>query len=138
MGRFGNRQSASQGGRVADGNVVNNIVLRTDLSGDPSFRELLARVRRVSLAAYAHQDVPFEKVVQAIRPARTLSHSPLFQVMFSFHDSPAPALRMNGVRLRLRDLKATSAKFDLNVIALPYREQKSSRKDAAKAGQFIW
>ncbi|HEV2755141.1 MAG TPA: amino acid adenylation domain-containing protein, partial [Actinomycetota bacterium] len=97
------------------GFFVNTLVMRNDLSGDPSFTKLMERARDVALGAYAHQDLPFEKLVEELKPPRDLSHSPLFQVAFGFQNTPAPEFELTGLRIDLPDLEDTSAKFDLSM-----------------------
>jgi alpha-ketoglutarate-dependent taurine dioxygenase len=95
------------------GFFINLLVLRTDLSGNPSFRELLGRVREVTLGAYAHQDLPFAKLVEALQPERTSSHTPLFQVLFVLQNAPMPALKLPDLTINFLEVKAGKAKFDL-------------------------
>ncbi|MFL5542424.1 MAG: non-ribosomal peptide synthetase, partial [Longimicrobiaceae bacterium] len=97
------------------GFFVNTLVLRTDLSGNPSFREVLGRVREVTLGAYEHQEVPFEKLVEELRPERSLSHSPLFQVMFAVGDWAGLEDALPGLRTRGVGADFDSAKYDLTL-----------------------
>jgi len=98
------------------GFFVNTMVLRTDLSGNPTVRELLSRVRDVSLGAYAHQDLPFEQLVEELQPKRDMSHSPIFQVAFVLQNAPMPALELPGLKLNLLDIDSETAKYDLSVL----------------------
>ncbi|GIV97573.1 MAG: hypothetical protein KatS3mg057_2230 [Herpetosiphonaceae bacterium] len=108
-----NRTRAELEGLI--GFFVNTLVLRADLSGNPSFRQLLHRVRQTTLDAYAHQDTPFERVVDELQPQRSTSHTPLFQVMFILQNTPMPAITTETVRIRPLELDGGAAKFDLTL-----------------------
>jgi amino acid adenylation domain-containing protein/non-ribosomal peptide synthase protein (TIGR01720 family) len=96
------------------GLFVNTLVLRTDISGNPSFEELLSRVRDVALGAYAHADLPFEKLVEQLQPERSLSYTPYFQVMFVLY-SPMPQIDMEGLTVSRVAVETGTAKFDLSL-----------------------
>ncbi|MEG4045088.1 amino acid adenylation domain-containing protein [Microcoleus sp. Pol17_C1] len=95
------------------GFFVNSLVLRTDLSGNPTFRELLNRVKEVALGAYAHQDLPFEKLVEELHPDRALNQNPLFQVAFALQNAPGNRLELPELTLSPQQLDVGTARFDL-------------------------
>jgi non-ribosomal peptide synthetase component F len=97
------------------GLFVDNLILRTDLSGDPCFRTLLARVRETCLEAYAHQDLPFDKIVEELQPSRDLSYNTLFQVLFVLQNNPSPSLEVSGLTLRRQEFEISTVQFDLVV-----------------------
>ncbi|MCL4791719.1 MAG: amino acid adenylation domain-containing protein, partial [Gammaproteobacteria bacterium] len=97
------------------GFFLNTLVLRTDLRGDPAFSELLARVRRVTLDAYAHADVPFEKLVEALAPQRSLRHSPIVQVLLTLHNQPRALLALPGLEAEPVPVGSEAPKFELSV-----------------------
>ncbi|MDI5967961.1 amino acid adenylation domain-containing protein [Streptomyces sp. SL13] len=96
------------------GYFVNTLVLRTDTSGDPTFQQLLARTRETDLAAYAHQDLPFERLVEVLNPERSTARHPLFQVMLALQNNPLPVLDLPGIETAHQQVDITTSKVDLS------------------------
>ncbi|MCP4663324.1 MAG: AMP-binding protein, partial [bacterium] len=126
FGRYTGQTDLALGSPIANRNLaeiepllgffVNTLVLRGDLSGDPTVRRLLARVRDVALGAYAHQDLPFEKLVEELEPERTLSQNPLVQVLFVLQNAPMASPELApGLRVELEEVATGEAKFDLTL-----------------------
>ncbi|HEX5760996.1 MAG TPA: amino acid adenylation domain-containing protein [Thermoanaerobaculia bacterium] len=125
LGRLAGQEDVCVGAPVAGraraeiegliGCFLNTLVLRTNLSGSPSFRALLARAREATLGAFAHQDLPFEKLLEELQPQRTLAHTPLFQVFLNVLNFPALETRLPGLALELQPPQEVSAKFDLTL-----------------------
>ena len=97
------------------GFFANTLTLRADLAGDPSFRELIRRVKAVALGAYARQDVPFDLIVQELLPQRDPSRAPLFQAMLVLQNAPLPALEAPGLMMKPLEVESVTAKFDLTL-----------------------
>ncbi|HKU74240.1 MAG TPA: amino acid adenylation domain-containing protein [Pyrinomonadaceae bacterium] len=126
LSRYSGQKDISIGTPIANRNraefdrligfFINTLVLRTDLSGDPTVRELLQREREVALGAYAHQDIPFEKLVEELQPDRDLSRTPLFQVMFALQNVPRETLALPELNLTSFGIELTTAKFDLTLM----------------------
>ena len=123
------------------GMLVNTIALRADLTGNPTFPELLGRVRQATIDAYTHQDLPFDTLVDTLQRTRDLSRNALFQVMFNFHDAPLPELSLPGLTVDLVEvLSNQTAKFDLNLIVIPRSEQRagSTSRTGPSGITIIW
>ncbi|HEX7333073.1 MAG TPA: amino acid adenylation domain-containing protein [Pyrinomonadaceae bacterium] len=125
LGHYSNRDEIPIGIDVANRNrvetegliglFVNQVVLLIDRSGDLCFREFLERVRELSLAGYAHQDLPFDRLVEALNPERVLSHNPLFQVMFGFQNTSTSTLELPGLKLSGADVGGERSVFELSL-----------------------
>ncbi|MDZ8084002.1 MAG: amino acid adenylation domain-containing protein [Nostoc sp. DedQUE12b] len=98
------------------GFFVNTLVMRTNLSGNPSFSELLNRVREMAMDAYSHQNLPFEMLVEALQPQRDLSHTPLFQMMFALQNAPISEVELTGLTISSLPAAGTTSKFDLSLL----------------------
>lgn len=105
------------------GFFVNTLVMRTNMTGDSTLREILQRVREAALGAYAHQDLPFEKLIEDLQPARDPSRSPLFQVMFIFQHSSREEEEFKGLNVKPLEVEVTAAKFDLTLTVLGDSEE---------------
>jgi amino acid adenylation domain-containing protein len=124
--RYANRVDINVGTVVASrqpeeleklvGFFLNTLVLRTDLSGNPGFREVLRRVRTTTLEALLHRDLPFEKLVEELQPERKLNQQPLFQVMFVLQNAPLESLELSGVRVKVERNEGPASKFDISFI----------------------
>ncbi|PYV64568.1 MAG: non-ribosomal peptide synthetase, partial [Acidobacteria bacterium] len=100
------------------GFFVNTLVMRTNLAGAPTFRELVQRVRNVALGAYAHQNLPFEKLVEVLQPERDLTRTPVFQIWFALQNAPRLEFNLPGLNLRLLDVHNGTSKFDLGLFTV--------------------
>ncbi|HYG35059.1 MAG TPA: amino acid adenylation domain-containing protein, partial [Clostridia bacterium] len=98
------------------GFFVNTLVLRTSLAGNPTFEQLLSRVREVILGAYAHQDLPFERLVEELQPERSLNHMPFTRLMFAVQNSLLEQIELPGVRFQFLEVQSTTSKFDLTLV----------------------
>ena len=119
---FANRRAQESEGLI--GMILNNVVIRASLAANPTVHEFMTQVRDVVLEGAGYQDVPFDRVVEAVQPKRDASYNPLFQVMFSFHDEPMPEEGLTGLEVKLTPVLSNgSSKFDLGVIGIPHSAQ---------------
>jgi amino acid adenylation domain-containing protein len=126
LSRYSQQQDIATGSPIAGrrstetenliGFFVNTLVLRTDLSGSPTFATLLQRVKKSALEAYAHQDMPFEKLVEVLSPARDLGRSPLYQAMFALQNAPYSTLELGSATLQRFDVHTVAAQCDLTLV----------------------
>ena len=140
LSRYTQQEDITVGSPIANRNVkqtedligffVNTLVLRSDLSGNPTFRELLQRVRDVTLEAYAHQDLPFEKLVEILQPEREFSHHPLFQVAFVLQNAPGSEFKLPDLSFRALPVSTETSKFDLTL----YLEESTGWKQNNNSG----
>ncbi|UCH97988.1 MAG: non-ribosomal peptide synthetase, partial [Candidatus Aminicenantes bacterium] len=105
------------------GMVINSLPLRTQLDGNLPFNRLLHRVKETCLEAYQHEDTPFGQIVEIMQPERSLSYSPIFQMLYSFMDTPTEDMRLPGLELELLESHNRSSKFDINIVVVPPLEQ---------------
>src|SRR5215203_1298193 len=125
LGRYAGQDDVVLGSPIANRNraeieplvgfFVNTLALRGDLGGDPAFTEMVARARRTALEAFAHQDLPFERLVEELRPERRLAHSPIFQVMFALQNAPLRAIELPGLTFSPVEFGFPATRFDLEV-----------------------
>ena len=106
------------------------LVMRVDLNGNPDFRTLLRRVRQTTLAAYAHQDLPFEMLVSELQPGRSLSHNPLFQTSLVIQNAPRGDLNLKDLRIEELEPDMVAAKFDLTLVVAEF--------NGGLAGTFVY
>ncbi|KAF3884397.1 non-ribosomal peptide synthetase [Tolypothrix campylonemoides VB511288_2] len=139
---IGNRNGKEIEGLI--GLFLNTLVLRSDLSANPSFSDLLSQVRQVALDAYAHQDLPFEQLVEQLQPERSLSYAPLFQVMFVLLVAPTSQLQLPGLTLSPFPIESLTAKFDLTLSLentgtglIGYLEYNTDLFDAATIARMV-
>ncbi|MBV9624350.1 MAG: amino acid adenylation domain-containing protein, partial [Acidobacteria bacterium] len=128
LGRYTGQEDIVVGSPIANRNFaevepligffINTLALRGDLSGDPSFQELLVRVRETCLEAYAHQDIPFEKLVEELEPERSLAHSPIFQVMLAVQNAPMRPLELPALEVERVPLYTATSMFDMSWFAI--------------------